>query len=637
MKNTPARLISTLMIAAALLGFAAVIPVHADVWGNTNPRVFVDAASNVFTGLSVGQTFSVNVTIANCSGIGGYQFTLSWNPTLLFAVSVTEVFLNDPAITPPAESGNINLVQHAINNTGGYISYAGTYLSMDEAKTYTPPYAPINITMANWAEGKHAIVTVVLRVQQAATKVPGYVSCALSLSNVIVGDINAIPITITTVDGTYRNNWAAPTALPYFSVSPATYTAHSLGEIFNISVLVNNMDAAWEAVGFEFKLGYNSTILSIVQVYEGPWLPPFGGAPNQGTTFLKNFGTDYVQIGDLVEPDVNGSWHPPFPYAGVPGGVMAIIQYNATQIGTFPVTLSCPLHLYDTIVADWHATVLNQSAPVDGFYSIVPAVVGRSIDIYTEWPEPFGGQGLNQPSDMFWPQKEVCLFANVTYNKYPEQQKDVAFQVIDPHGVTWAVIYGRSDLNGVAKACFRLPWPCANPEYWFGVWTVVGTVDIACVIVNDTLTFHYDYLIDIFKVTLDKPSYNHGDTVTLNVTYGTHLQQTSVTYVDPDTSATVTITNVTVAVTALDEVHVPFGFQYAQIPLPGTVYCTYGNVTVTLSVTIPKFAVAGTGEIDTAVLNNWPYILGGTVISGYYDPVLGWLPYAPTPIIINAA
>ena len=98
---------------------------------------------------------------------------------------------------------------------------------------------------------------------------------------------------------------------------------------------------------------------------------------------------------------------------------------------------------------------------------------------------------------MFWPQKDVTIFANVTYNGYPEQQKDVAFQIIDNLGNTWGVIYARTNANGIATTSFRLPWPCVNPEQYIGVWKIVGTVDVACNIVNDTVQFHYDYLVPL--------------------------------------------------------------------------------------------------------------------------------------------
>jgi len=442
-------------------------------------------------------------------------------------------------------------------------------------------------------------------------------------------------------------------------------------------VSVNNVPTSYQAVGFQFSLGYNSTLLQILSVVEGPWLPPFGVAPNQGTTFLNHaygFNTtinqDYVGIGDVVEPDANGTWNP----NNIPNGtgVIAIITFNATLQNTVPgPDLTCPLTLFDTIIANTTAGVMLQDTPVSGTYimkATLPPTVGGSIDIFTGWPAPYGGQGPNMPSDMFWPQKAVSLYANVTYNGYAEQQKDVAFEIIgwnnvDQANETWAILYARTNATGIAYTVFTLPWPCDDPEQWFGVWTINATVDIACTVYSDSLWFHYNYLVDIFKQTTDTTTYNHTGTVTVTINYGTYLQEWNVTYLDELSNSILNLSNVTVVVTALDHVRVPYSFIGAEMPLatlnetvnnstilealggapnamsgpPNQVFSNYNNFTVTLTVYIPKFAVAGISEIDCAVLSNWPS-LGGQVISGYYNPTTGtWSPYDPTTIIITNA
>jgi hypothetical protein len=414
---------------------------------------------------------------------------------------------------------------------------------------------------------------------------------------------------MTVIDGYYKLSWSPPTVKPYFSVDPASYEATSLGEVFNISIKINNLAAGWEAVGFEFKLGFNSTILQVLNVYEGPWLPPFGAAPNQGTLPMNVIETDDVLFGDLVLPDENGTWHAPFPNGS---GVLAIIEFNATYQGLFPEVASCALHLYDTKIGNWLAEPVPQDPPVDGAYSIRPKVLGRMIDIFTQYPDPYGGQGIGKPSDMFWPQKEVILYAYVTYNEWPEQNKDVAFQVIDPHGDTYAVIYARTnssdnplDKTGYAEAHFRLPWPCDDPEYYFGEWTVIGTVDVACNIINDTLTFKYDYLVRIVKVTTDKTKYAHCEYMNITVEFKSYAMQHY---------------DVILTVTALDETGVPFGFVYVETSVGGAQYCSYKNFTESVSIHVVKWARAGRGSIVVGVLNDWP-ASGGTVISGPFTPI----------------
>jgi len=528
---------------------------------------------------------------------------------------MTEVLFH--TVTPSAFWGNIWNLKLAFNNTAGTAQYAQTW--QDTAQAQLDGYAPANITTPIVA------CTFVFQVL-VGPPFHGNVNCPLTISNVKVGDLAANPIPMTSTDGYYELDWAPLTVFPYFSVIPATYTASAVGEIFNITVCVNKLYSGWAAVGFEFKLSYNASILQLLGVYEGAWLPPFGVSPNQGTLFLTSFGSGYVQVGDVVLPDANGTWHAPFPSAADPNNVpMAILQFNATAQGLFPTVLSCPLHLYDTKVGDYLGNPVAQDPSVDGFYSMKPKVLGRAIDIFvgqdgSPYPNPFGGQGPNAPADMFWPQKQVCVWAYVTYNEWPEQQKDVAFQIFDPHGTVWGVIYARTNATGYAYTCFRLPWPCDNPEYYIGVWTIIGTVDVACNIVNDTVQFHYDYLVRIWKVTADKATYKHNETACYTIEYGSHAQQ---------------VYNVTIAVTGLDETGVPFGFAYKQVQIGGTVFCTYKNFTDTVCIYIPKWARAGQGEVDVAFLDNWPS-MGGTVQSGFYTGSQ-WLGYCPIPINIEAA
>jgi hypothetical protein len=702
MKNTLAKVISALMITTMLIGFATVF--NANFAKAVTPaELLVDPASSIFYTAPYGTTFLVNVSVANVTGLAGIQFQLNWDPTLLKCNSMTECFFNDPLITNPIDlppnTSNVEQLAKKINNTAGTGGYGFTW--QDGGLAAADGYDPANITTTgsaygnpsySWPNGEHGACTFNFTILQTPNATVPLLSCGLTLTGDVLGDSGGLPIAHTVVNGLYQNIFVI--APPYFSVVTqgtgalgTSYTAHSIGEIFNVTVLVNNLDASYQAVGFQFSLGYNASLLNITAVTEGPWLIPFGnssGAPingfinDSGTEFLKAYGfngtlnLNYVGVGDVVLPDANGTWHEPFP-SGT--GVLAIITFNCTAQNISPAPdLTCPLTLFDTIVANTTANTLLQNPEVDsGTYtmkSTLPPVIGGSIDIFTGWPAPYGGQGPNMPSDMFWPQKAVSLYANVTYNGYAEQQKDVAFEIVGPDTVngvttnqTWAIIYARTNATGIALVDFRLPWPCDDPEQWFGVWTIYGTVDIACTIYNDTLQFHYDYLVEIFKQTVNNANitYDHGTYVTVNVTYGTYLQEWNATYLDEIDNSTLNLTNVTVVVTGLDEVQVPYSFIGAEVPLatlnnqygnasilealggapnseqgpPDQVFSNYNNFTVTLTIYIPKFAVAGNSVIECAVLSSWPS-LGGMVVSGYFNTATSqWQPDDPTPIIIT--
>ncbi|MGD0495919.1 MAG: dockerin type I domain-containing protein [Candidatus Bathyarchaeia archaeon] len=378
MKNNLAKMLSALMIVTALFGFAAVLPTLASI-PQPAAYVIVDPALNFFTTPStiVGSTFNVNVSLVNITGVAGVQFQLTWNPTLLNVTTMTEVLFHTK--TPSAHWGNIWNLKFAYNNTAGKADYAQAW--SDSGTAQADGYAPLNVTTAtDPPEGKLAAATFTFQVLKVPTMAPHNLTCAFHLTIVKILDLAVNPIIDPSkstgnppVDGTYVITWTPPAILPYYSVS--SHTALSLGEVFNISVRVNSLDPGWEAVGFGFKLGYNSTLLQVLNVWEGSWLPPYGALPNNGTSFVKSYGSDYVEVQDAVLPDANGTWHPPYPSAPNPNSFpLAIIEFNSTMQSMFPIIYECPLHLYDTNVTDWLAEPVTPTIAVDGLYQILPAI-----------------------------------------------------------------------------------------------------------------------------------------------------------------------------------------------------------------------------------------------------------------------
>jgi hypothetical protein len=153
-----------------------------------------------------------------------------------------------------------------------------------------------------------------------------------------------------------------------------------------------------------------------------------------------------------------------------------------------------------------------------------------------------------------------------------------------------------------------MPWPCDNPESLFGVWTVIATVSVADEVITDTMTFHYDYLVHIWKVTTDKYQYNHYELVTVNVEFGTHAMQEY---------------PILITVVIQDELGVVIGKQNFESTVGGAVYSTYTNYQMSRQIQIPKWAYAGIATVHVNAFDKWPN-QGGTA----------WCPeYAPAPTI----
>jgi hypothetical protein len=248
----------------------------------------------------------------------------------------------------------------------------------------------------------------------------------------------------------------------------------------------------------------------------------------------------------------------------------------------------------------WHNKPYSVPLPhiiQDGEYTAPYKALGGFIDVYVcNYPEPFNGAGKDKPADMRWPQKDLCLCANVTYAGWPEQNKDVAFEIKFPNGTAYVVMYNRTNDVGVACVRVRLPWPCDDPEAIFGKWKVWATVDVACVVVNDTLEFKYDYRINIWNVSTNKDEYKHCEDIIITIDYGSYLIQTS-------------LGHLIITATVTDASGVPIGFDYVEIVL-GTDdmadWCQYLNGTVELSVHVVKWARPPLGTIYVGALTDFP-------------------------------
>lgn len=438
-------------------------------------------------------------------------------------------------------------------------------------------------------------------------------------------NVGATILDVTWYDATYDIWWKAPSVVPWLEVKDPVnndhnVTAHAEGEVLDVDIYIHDCASGWEQVGIQFELWYdNTTLISYVGPGDDPlftkgtWMDAFkadGVSPGIFYSVKADFegqapippgaplGQNYFKVMILKMPNASAKWNAPFPDGS---GKLLTLKITSLLQGLFPDRYWCNLMIKNVKFINRYGGVMGQGTHVDGFYEIEPKVLGRKIDIFTQYPYPYGGQGLNQHSDMFWPQKEVILYANVTYNDWPEQNKDVAWQVKDPQGNTWGIFYGRTNTTGVATTSFRLPWPCDNPEFYLGKWTVIGTVDVACVIKNDTLEFKYDYLVRFTKLTTDMEQYKHCNSINATIKFKSYAEQRY---------------NITITMTVVDETGVPFGYIYGTVEIGGQnapVWCDYAPYEIELSVHVIKFARAGTGTVHVGALNDFPFN-GGTAM-----------------------
>jgi hypothetical protein len=388
-------------------------------------------------------------------------------------------------------------------------------------------------------------------------------------------------------NGLFEYYWKSPTELPYLEVVPADYVASAVGEVFNIYVYIRNLDASWALMGIEFKLGFNATIVEALDVTEGPFLPSFAGV--NGTVFVGLIKPQYVHVADALL-----GIPPTFPSGE---GMVANITMRAKYQPVFPETSSCLLHLYDVVFADVAAEDIPQGSHLDGSYRILQKVLGRRIDIWTD----LGGQGPNEPSDHYMPQWLVVIYIELTYNEDPIQYKPVAIEVEGPRNPYENITITRTvftDSMGLASTEFRIPWPCLPwtpaeaEDIVFGEWNVIGTAEVAEVVVNDTLTFKVGWLFEIMSITPKKSQVvKCHEPIEFTLTYKVF---------------TAHLRDVLVTVVIYDELGVPVGKWSIWLHVQTAKICV--EETFDINVTIPcvKWTYVGVAHAYADAYTEWP-------------------------------
>jgi hypothetical protein len=599
------KFVTMLTITILLLGAFAAIPVRSTL----PTAVYVDPASFVFQSdtIHAGYNFTVSIIadVVSPDAFYGWELVLRWTPGLFNATKeVLNMAIWEAVMAP--------WVDPPIDNVAG--TYHQSVTAKSPATTKTGLFWLTNITFTIVEEPGYGETLVSdLHLELAAGYTVG----------VLLDDASPTPneIVHSWGHGTYEYSWAPPTDFPHLEVSPETNTfggknIYKTPFGFSVDILIKDVSAGWELAGVELLLLYNTTVLDTLGVTEGTFFDPFTDTTFFQADILEAQGK--IRIVYTILNIVNMT----APHGD---GLIATINFNCTYQEKFPSYVESDLDIQIDFENGMTGYFINKYADeiedptpppppeVDGYYRLNGYVVGKVIDLYTQYPDPYGGQGPGEPSDMFWPQKEVELYAYVTYNEWPVQQKLVGFEVRGPHNELVDILTAVSDYYGVAHTTYRIPWPCDNPESWFGVWTITATVDIACDVVNDTLQFHFDYLVhwyggDPYKVTTDKADYGHCEFINVTVTFGSHSRMPRW---------------VLLTVSIHDELNYAIGTAAVWIQVGGTVFCQLKNYTETLPIHVVKWTAAGVATIYVNAYSDWP-TWGGSP----------WAPtFAPAPTV----
>jgi hypothetical protein len=199
---------------------------------------------------------------------------------------------------------------------------------------------------------------------------------SFAISAVLLFTLIPVAFRLGAVKPAYSNN------TPFFKVEPQEIILKINGSIIEINVTVNNLEATSEAIGFQFRLCFNSTLLEFIDVSEGPFVPywasqqPGSLGPHFAYTYDPSHPTygPNVIVMDMILSNLTGQWNPPFPEGN---GTIATLRFRSIyqelyldrSSGKLPK--SCDLALADTLILDTDENEIPHDVQ-NGLYTIWP-------------------------------------------------------------------------------------------------------------------------------------------------------------------------------------------------------------------------------------------------------------------------
>jgi len=291
--------------------------------GLPTTQPWLEAIPNSITAMKP-REFDVSVYIRDLEAgwqLNGAQFTMNYNSTFINATNITPgTFMSDPTW---AIHGSFPMWQ------------------LEESQVIYGELILPNATNGQWdlpqfpyGEGLIATITFEPLLHEATsfdiTLLPLFDEYFLSADN-----FNYIPYAAAT-NCSYTYD---PLPKPTLAVDPATSIANQVGENFSIDITIADLDERWNLTYVEFKLGYNSSFLEVLDVTEGAFMSQYGS-----TTFDYEEDMGYVKVNVTLVPD-----------AELPSGsgVLATITFNAsTSVPAYSDLLLSDVVLKDIDDAD---------------------------------------------------------------------------------------------------------------------------------------------------------------------------------------------------------------------------------------------------------------------------------------------
>ena len=294
-----------------------------------------------------GDTFEVKVNIEDVEDMGGFDFKLLWNATILECIGVNITLPPTWNITEGTALVNANVTDNEIGRY--HVSVA-----------YLPPAEPFT--------GSQTLVTLTFKAWEPGTTL-------LELEDVVIVDSLENPISVNEEEGTVTV-LARPPIIPCrLYVEPESIIAPEMkpSSIFTINITVANVTDLYR---YEFKLGFNKELLNAI----GIRVNPYQNETNFTPIFLIDNSQGYLWVNVTFNP-------PATPITTTEPFALITITFQVTGYG------SSVLDLYDTELIDKDGQPIPHETS-DGYVQIAAPDVAI-LDVIPDSTKVAKGQTLN--------------------------------------------------------------------------------------------------------------------------------------------------------------------------------------------------------------------------------------------------
>jgi hypothetical protein len=300
-------------------------------------KIYVNPA---VSGEAPGASVTVNIDVADVKGLYSYDVVFTWDPTILNVTSVTEGTI----LSRYPKTYNTFFTKR-VNNTAGWVYLTCTILG--------------NIPTAA-ASGSGTLTTIKFQVQtEGGTPIDlheNYSTVVAGVAQTKLRDIDKAAIPYTLEDGYFIY------PLPKLSVEPSNIMDPDLlvDTSFDINISIIDIEGLH---GWSLYLWWNSTLLNVTNVDEGPFLKAGGTTVFLPPEIDQTAGSIYLNCTLADTNAVSGN------------GTLATIAFQIKMLG------STSLNLNTTKLVDINLAQIPHVAEGGFFNNIIYNVAIESVEV----------------------------------------------------------------------------------------------------------------------------------------------------------------------------------------------------------------------------------------------------------------